>query len=177
MAMGEDDDFDGADLPQIAGAFDHNGVDEEDVKYMLVEAKKRADVGVLREPEGTRCLNFKVLWSYMGPGFLMSLAYLDPGNLEADLQSGAYAGYQLLWMLLWATLAGLVLQILAARLGVVTGLNLAEICRLEYGKKTRIMLWIMTEIAIIGSDIQEVRQGGRRKRGSVGRFGKTQRWT
>jgi NRAMP (natural resistance-associated macrophage protein)-like metal ion transporter len=84
----------------------------------------------------------------------MSIAYLDPGNLEADLQAGAYAGYQLLWMLFAATVAGLLLQILALRLGVVTGKNLAQVCREEYPKPVSMTLWIMTEAAIVGSDIQ-----------------------
>ncbi len=57
----------------------------------------------------------------VGPGWLMSIAYLDPGNLESDLQAGAYTGYQLIWVLFVSTCAGLVLQILAARLGIVTG--------------------------------------------------------
>lgn len=106
-----------------------------------------------------KCLDFRVLWTYMGPGWLMSIAYLDPGNLEADLQAGAYAGYELLWVLMWCTFIGFILQVLAARLGVVTGRNLAQVCREEYGKKTVYLLWIMTELAIIGSDIQEVLGG------------------
>ena len=93
---------------------------------------------------------------YAGPGFLVSLAYLDPGNIEADLQSGAYAGYQLLWVLLWSTAAGLLLQVFAVRLGVVTGCHLAQLCRQEFPFFTRLILWFMTELAIIGSDIQEV---------------------
>lgn len=64
--------------------------------------------------------------------------------------------FQLLWVLMWSTVLGLVLQLLAARLGCVTGLNLAEVCRLEFPKIPRLVLWIMMEIAIIGSDIQEV---------------------
>ncbi|XP_002737248.2 natural resistance-associated macrophage protein 2-like [Saccoglossus kowalevskii] len=86
----------------------------------------------------------------------MSIAYLDPGNIESDLQSGFVAEFQLLWMLLLATCLGLLLQRLAARLGVVTGLHLAEVCYREYPKVPRIILWIMVEIAIIGSDMQEV---------------------
>ena len=108
------------------------------------------------EAKGTCCIDLKLLWAYTGPGWLMSIAYIDPGNLEADLQSGAYAGMQLLWMLFWATVAGLLLQILALRLGVVTGKNLAELCKARYNKPTSFILWIMTELAIIGSDIQEV---------------------
>ncbi|KAK3105622.1 hypothetical protein FSP39_002025, partial [Pinctada imbricata] len=100
--------------------------------------------------------SFRKLWAFTGPGFLMSIAYLDPGNIESDLQSGAIAKYKLLWVLMWSTVLGLVLQLLAARLGCVTGMNLAEICRHEFPKKPRIALWLMMEIAIIGSDIQEV---------------------
>ncbi|XP_054033453.1 natural resistance-associated macrophage protein 2 [Dryobates pubescens] len=86
----------------------------------------------------------------------MSIAYLDPGNIESDLQSGAVAGFKLLWVLLLATIIGLLLQRLAARLGVVTGLHLAEVCHRQYHKVPRIMLWLMVELAIIGSDMQEV---------------------
>lgn len=99
---------------------------------------------------------FKTLWAFTGPGFLMSVAYLDPGNIESDLQSGAIAQYKLLWVLMWSTIMGLMLQLLAARLGCVTGMNLAQVCRAEYSFVPRIVLWLMTEIAIIGSDIQEV---------------------
>lgn len=86
----------------------------------------------------------------------MSIAYLDPGNIESDLQSGTIAKYKLLWLLLSATILGLLMQRLAARLGVVTGLHLAEMCHRQYKKMPRLLLWIMIEIAIIGSDMQEV---------------------
>lgn len=86
----------------------------------------------------------------------MSIAYVDPGNLESDLQAGAYGGYQLIWVLFTATLLGFFLQVLSARLGVVTGKNLAEMCTAVYPRWASLVLWIMTEIAIVGSDIQEV---------------------
>jgi len=100
--------------------------------------------------------SFRKLWAFTGPGFLMSIAYLDPGNVESDLQSGTVAEYKLLWVLLWATILGLIMQRLAARLGTVTGLHLAEICYRQYPTGPRIALWLCTEIAIIGSDMQEV---------------------
>lgn len=106
--------------------------------------------------EDTPPFSWKKLWLFTGPGFLMSIAYLDPGNLESDLQSGAIAGYSLLWLLMWATVMGFILQMLSARLGVATGCDLAELCREEYPFWTRIVLWLMTEVAIIGADIQEV---------------------
>ncbi|EFN55244.1 hypothetical protein CHLNCDRAFT_7420, partial [Chlorella variabilis] len=104
------------------------------------------------------------------PGALMCIAFVDPGNLEADLQTGATTGYRLLWVLLWSTTMGYLLQArqilspgwlcclpsLAARLGVATGKHLAEHCREQYPPGVRHVLWVMAELAIIGSDIQEV---------------------
>ncbi|XP_058695808.1 natural resistance-associated macrophage protein 1 isoform X3 [Poecile atricapillus] len=100
--------------------------------------------------------SFRKLWAFTGPGFLMSIAYLDPGNVESDLQCGALAGFKLLWVLLWATVLGLLCQRLAIRLGVVTGKDLSEICYHYYPKVPRVLLWLMIEIAIVGSDMQEV---------------------
>ncbi|RZC34602.1 Malvolio [Asbolus verrucosus] len=100
--------------------------------------------------------SFRKLWAFTGPGFLMSIAYLDPGNIESDLQSGSVGRYRLLWVLFTATILGYLLQSLATKLGVVTGLHLAEMCYRQYRKFPRLVLWIMVEIAVIGSDMQEV---------------------
>lgn len=100
--------------------------------------------------------SLRKLWAFTGPGFLMSIAFLDPGNIESDLQAGAVAEFKLLWVLLWATVLGLLCQRLAARLGVVTGKDLGEICHLYYPKVPRILLWLTIELAIVGSDMQEV---------------------
>ncbi|XP_051150038.1 metal transporter Nramp2-like isoform X2 [Andrographis paniculata] len=105
---------------------------------------------------GVPPFSFKKLWLFTGPGFLMSIAFLDPGNLEGDLQSGAIAGYSLLWLLMWATAMGLLIQLLSARIGVATGRHLAELCREEYPYWAGIVLWFMAELALIGADIQEV---------------------
>ncbi|KAL1925213.1 uncharacterized protein VTP21DRAFT_96 [Calcarisporiella thermophila] len=99
--------------------------------------------------------SLRKLIKYTGPGWLMSIAYIDPGNLEADLQSGASAGYKLLWLLFWAHAAGLLIQCLSARLGVVTGKHLAQQMRAHYPFISP-LLWFIAEIAIIGSDIQEI---------------------
>lgn len=100
--------------------------------------------------------SWKKLWRFTGPGFLMSIAYIDPGNLEGDLQAGANTGYILLWVLVWSTVMGGALQLLAAKLGVATGQHLAQHCRAEYPRFPRLLMWVMIEIAIIGCDIQEV---------------------
>ncbi|KAL6495815.1 Metal transporter nramp1 [Orobanche gracilis] len=100
--------------------------------------------------------SWKNLFAYMGPGFLVSIAYIDPGNFQTDLQSGAQYKYGLLWIILLASAAALIIQSLAANLGVVTGKHLAEHCRLEYPKVPNFVLWILAEIAIVACDIPEV---------------------
>ncbi|KAG1669253.1 hypothetical protein FOA52_003290 [Chlamydomonas sp. UWO 241] len=93
---------------------------------------------------------------FCGSGLLMSVSYLDPGNLEADIQVGVQAGYTLLWwFLLCAVLFGFVVQSLAGQLGIVTGADLAQHCGKRYPKYARWLLWILIEIAIVGADIQE----------------------
>ncbi|KAF2321492.1 hypothetical protein GH714_000111 [Hevea brasiliensis] len=100
--------------------------------------------------------SWKNLFAYMGPGFLVSIAYIDPGNFETDLQSGAEYKYELLWIILVASCAALIIQSLAANLGVVTGKHLAEHCRIEYPRVPNFILWILAEIAIVACDIPEV---------------------
>ncbi|XP_073008346.1 metal transporter Nramp3-like isoform X1 [Typha latifolia] len=100
--------------------------------------------------------SWKNLFAYMGPGFLVSIAYIDPGNFETDLQAGAQYKYELLWIILMASCAALVIQSLAAKLGVVTGKHLAEHCRAEYPKVPNFILWILAELAVVACDIPEV---------------------
>jgi len=100
--------------------------------------------------------SLRKLLRFMGPGWLMSLAYLDPGNLESDLQQGAYTSYSLVWVLFWATVMGLMLQEMSARIGVVTGMDLAQNIRGHYPRWLNYTIYIMMEVAVVGSDIQEV---------------------
>ncbi|KAI7832933.1 NRAMP family, partial [Kickxella alabastrina] len=79
----------------------------------------------------------------------------DPGNICSDLHCGAVAGYKLIWLLFLTHLLGLYVQTLSARIGIVTGQNLAQHCRIHYPPLIRIPLWLLCELAIIGSDIQE----------------------
>ncbi|KAL0314344.1 UNVERIFIED_CONTAM: Metal transporter Nramp5 [Sesamum angustifolium] len=94
--------------------------------------------------------------SYVGPGFLVSLAYLDPGNLETDLQAGANHGYELLWVILIGLIFALIIQSLAANLGVSTGKHLSELCKAEYPIIVKYCLWVLAEVAVIAADIPEV---------------------
>eukprot|EP00808_Paulinella_micropora_P012775 g80865.t1 len=130
--------------------------DNEQVEEDMHAEHLDASVETEDEDPTTHWISFKTLYGYIGPGFLMCIAYLDPGNLEADLQVGAYTGYSLLWLLALATTMGWLLQHLALKLGVVTGKHLATVCREQYPRKTSLVIWFFAELAIIGSDIQEV---------------------
>lgn len=99
---------------------------------------------------------FSTLWRYVGPGLLTSVAFVDPGNIESDLQAGAYAGYRLMWVVGLSTTMGFYFQSLAMRLGTATGKDLATHCAEQFGGRRVQLLWLMTQIAIIGSDIQEI---------------------
>ncbi|XP_039275344.1 protein Malvolio isoform X2 [Nilaparvata lugens] len=115
-----------------------------------------ADEKIAIPDTDSNSFSFRKLWAFTGPGFLISIAFLDPGNIQCDLQAGTSSRYQLLWVVLWSTVLGFYIQWLSARLGVVTGLHLAEVCYRQYGKWPRVFIWLMMEIAIIGSDMQEV---------------------
>jgi natural resistance-associated macrophage protein 2 len=123
----------------------------ENPHHVAPDADK-VSVGVV----STDRFNWKKLWSFMGPGFLISIAYIDPGNLDTDIHAGATFQYQLLWVLAWATVMGFVLQFLAAKLGIVTCGDLAQHCRLSYKRPLSLSLWVMAEISVIASDIPEV---------------------
>ncbi|KAK2631770.1 hypothetical protein EUGRSUZ_L02462, partial [Eucalyptus grandis] len=99
---------------------------------------------------------WRALLSFVGPGFLVSLAYLDPGNLETDLQAGANHGYELLWIILIGLIFALIIQSLAANLGVSTGKHLSELCKAEYPPLVKYCLWFLAEVAVIAADIPEV---------------------
>ncbi|BAT77894.1 hypothetical protein LR48_Vigan04g244300 [Vigna angularis] len=150
----EEKDEEANRLLEEAGAVSSS---EEDVAYEAGEKILVADFDFDTVDDATvPPFSWKKLWLFTGPGFLMSIAFLDPGNLEGDLQSGAIAGYSLLWLLMWATIMGLLIQLLSARVGVATGRHLAELCRDEYPHWARLVLWFMAELALIGADIQEV---------------------
>jgi len=94
--------------------------------------------------------------TFAGPGYLVSVGYMDPGNWATDLAGGAKFGYALLWVILLSNLMAIFLQTLCARLGIASGRDLAQACREQYSKPVAIVLWILCEIAIIACDLAEV---------------------
>lgn len=94
---------------------------------------------------------------FIGPGFLVAVAYIDPGNYSTDVSAGAATRFKLLFIVLMSNLFAIILQSLAIRLGTVTGLNLAQHCRAHLPRWMNIVLYILGEGAIIATDIAEVR--------------------
>jgi manganese transport protein len=93
---------------------------------------------------------------FLGPGFLISVGYMDPGNWATDLQAGSRYGYVLLFAIMGSNLLAILLQSLSLKLGIATGRDLAEACRETYSKPVSIALWLIAEIAIAACDLAEV---------------------
>ncbi|MEI7435363.1 MAG: Nramp family divalent metal transporter [bacterium] len=94
--------------------------------------------------------------AFVGPAYLVSIGYMDPGNWATDIEAGSRFGYSLLWVILIANLMAILLQTLAARLGIVTGRDLAQVCRASYPRSATWMLWVFSEIAIAATDLAAV---------------------
>ena len=99
---------------------------------------------------------FRRLFAFMGPGYMVSVGYMDPGNWATDLAGGARFGYTLLFVIMLSNLMAILLQALAARLGIATGRDLAQACRAYYPRPVNFLLWIACELAIIACDLAEV---------------------
>ena len=112
-------------------------------------ANSRGEVSVRRRGWMRRFMAF------VGPAYLVSVGYMDPGNWATDIEAGARFGYSLLWVILASNLMAILLQTLSARLGIVTGLDLAQGCRREYPRPVTFLLWVFAEIAIAACDLAE----------------------
>jgi len=116
-------------------------------------AKKPSPTALLPLPNQSF---FKKMVAFAGPGYLVAVGYMDPGNWATNLAGGSKFGYTLLSVILISNLMAIVLQYLSIKLGVITGKDLAQACRDYYSKPISIFLWILAEIGIIACDIAEV---------------------
>ncbi len=122
---------------------------DEDAQPSLPEVN-----GTVRVPSGGPWL--RRLFAFMGPGYMVSVGYMDPGNWATDLAGGAQFGYTLLCVILLSNLMAILLQALSARLGIATGRDLAQACRDSYSKPVNLLLWLACEVAIVACDLAEV---------------------
>ncbi len=95
------------------------------------------------------------LWTYFGPAFVASVAYIDPGNFATNILAGSEFGYRLLWVLLWSNVMAILIQYLSAKLGIVTGLTLPQACRRHFTRPVTLALWLAAEVSAIFTDLAE----------------------
>jgi len=95
------------------------------------------------------------MWSYFGPAFVASVAYIDPGTFATNILGGTQFGYRLLWVLLWSNAMAILIQYLSAKLGIVTGLTLPQNCRKHFSRATTLTLWAAAEVSAIATDLAE----------------------
>ena len=95
------------------------------------------------------------LFKYLGPAFIVSVAYVDPGNFATNITGGSMFNYNLLWVILFSNMMAIFLQINSAKLGIATNKNLSEMCRIVFKKKTNIFLWIIATLASIATTMAE----------------------
>src|SRR5438132_1438595 len=119
------------------------------------DARSLSEVhGTVEIPQGAGF--WRKLFAFAGPGYLVAVGYMDPGNWATDLAGGARYGYTLLSVIMLSNFMAILLQALAARLGIASGRDLAQACRDSYSKPVTAMLWIICEIAIAACDLAEV---------------------
>ncbi len=95
------------------------------------------------------------LLPFLGPAFIASVAYVDPGNFATNIQGGAQFGYQLLWVIVASNLMAMLIQTLSAKLGIATGNNLAEHCRMNYSRPVVLGMWFLMEMVAMATDLAE----------------------
>ncbi|WP_407935032.1 MULTISPECIES: Nramp family divalent metal transporter [Clostridium] len=100
-------------------------------------------------------IKFKEVLKFLGPAFIVSVAYIDPGNFATNISGGSVFNYSLIWVILWSNLMGLFLQSMSAKLGIATRHNLPEMCSNVFSRKTNWFFWIEAELAAMATDLAE----------------------
>src|SRR5947209_4677733 len=95
------------------------------------------------------------MWRYFGPAFVASVAYIDPGNFASNIEGGTRFGYSLLWILLWSNAMAILIQYLAAKLGIATGRTLPQNCRATFTRPVNLLLWVAAEVTAVSTDLAE----------------------
>ena len=115
---------------------------------------ERTDAAIREVLAGTRH-GPRSAFLFAGPAVIASIAYMDPGNFATNIQAGSQFGYALLWVVVTANLIAMLFQALSAKLGIVTGRNLAEMCHDQFGPNVRYPMWVVSEIAAMATDLAE----------------------
>jgi manganese transport protein len=114
----------------------------------------RTDMAIAQTLAGQR-RGLRAILPFAGPAFVASVAYVDPGNFATNIQAGARYGYGLLWVVLLANLVAMLFQAMSAKIGIVTGRNLAELCRAHFPRRVVLAMWLVSEVAAMATDLAE----------------------
>ena len=129
---------------------------ESQIKYNLHKGDENTVKTARKVLSGTSKKGlFARLLPFLGPAFIASVAYVDPGNFATNIQAGAQFGYELLWVIVASNLSAMLLQSLSAKLGIASGHNLAEHCRMHYPKPVVWIMWSLMELVAMATDLAE----------------------
>jgi len=118
-------------------------------------AAEQRTVSAARDAINGKVKGIRALLPFIGPAFIASIAYIDPGNFATNIQSGARFGYKMLWVIVLANLMAMLLQNMSAKLGIATGKSLPEICRDHMPKWLTLIMWVVSELAAMATDLAE----------------------
>ncbi|CAB3394983.1 proton-coupled manganese transporter [Kyrpidia spormannii] len=122
---------------------------------MSVGVRDHKAVAAARMAMSGKTKGLRALLPFVGPAFVASVAYMDPGNYATNIESGSQFGYQMLWVVVMANLMAMLIQSMSAKLGIATGKNLPELCREHVPKGVSVTLWIVSELAAMATDLAE----------------------
>jgi len=142
-------------LKQMPGEKPFDVTDAEREVSVSPAAVTAAISGLTPGGGGRRSFRSDQVWSYFGPAFVASVAYIDPGNFSTNILGGSQFGYRLLWVLLWSNVMAIIIQYLAAKLGIVTGLTLPQNCRKYFSRRASVGLWVCAEVSAVATDLAE----------------------
>jgi manganese transport protein len=127
----------------------------QSIAVKRAQAAEHRTVSAARDAINGKVKGIRALLPFLGPAFIASIAYIDPGNFATNIQSGARFGYKMLWVIVLANLMAMLLQNMSAKLGIATGKSLPEICRDNMPKWLTIVMWVVSELAAMATDLAE----------------------
>src|SRR5471032_2447384 len=120
----------------------------------MIPSREGLPPGLRTVDEALHRTRFRIL-PFLGPAFIACVAYIDPGNFATNIAGGSQFGYRLVWVIVFANLLAMLIQTLSAKLGVVTGRNLPEMCRERFPRRLVTGLWLQAEVIAIATDLAE----------------------
>src|SRR5689334_22191024 len=126
----------------------------DSVATVHLTATQKTGLSVRAALEG-RSKGLGAFLPFVGPALIASVGYMDPGNFATNIEAGSHYGYGMLWVVLLSSLIAMLFQALSARIGIVTGKNLAELCREHFPARVTMAMWLASELAAIATDLAE----------------------